>query len=84
MNLGEILDDTSKKAQTDIDMIRNAMQHAGTKGTSFEEVVRQFLEKYFPKNLDFFSGFIVDSNDKISNQIDIIVSDKFKTPFLRK
>jgi hypothetical protein len=80
LNLGEILDYTSKKVQSDIAMIRNATRHAGAKGTSFEEVVRQALSKYFPKNLDFFSGFIVDSNDKISNQIDIIVSDKFKTP----
>jgi hypothetical protein len=80
LNLGDILDNTSKKMQFDFEMIRNAMQHPGAKGTSFEEVVRQFLEKYFPKNLDFFSGFIVDSNDKVSNHIDIIVSDRFKTP----
>jgi hypothetical protein len=80
LNLGKILDDTSNKAKIDFEMIRNATQHAGAKGTSFEEVVRQSLEKYFPKNLDFFSGFIVDSNDKISKQIDIIVSDKFKMP----
>ena len=49
LNLGEILDDTSKKALIDIDMIRNAMQHRGAKGTSFEEVVRQSLEVFSKK-----------------------------------
>jgi hypothetical protein len=56
------------------------MRHRYSKGASFEGVVRQFLEQYFPKNLDISSGFVIDSNDKVSNQIDIIVSDRFKTP----
>jgi hypothetical protein len=54
-------------------MIRNGTQRPDAKGRSFE-VLRQFLDKYFPKNLDFFSGFNVEPNDS-----NIIVSDRFKT-----
>lgn len=71
---------TSKKMQIDFEMIRNAMEHRGAKGTSFEEVVRLFLEEYFPKSLDLSTGFIVDSDGRESKQIDIIVSDSSKTP----
>jgi hypothetical protein len=54
----------------DFDEIRNAVPHRGERGRSVE-VVRQFLEKYFPKTLDLFTWFIIDSNGKVSNQIDI-------------
>jgi hypothetical protein len=80
LHLGEIFDHTSKKMRTDFDEILHAVPHRGERGRSVEEVVRQFLEKYFPKTLDLFTGFIVDSNGKVSNQIDIIVSDRSKTP----
>ena len=65
--------------RTDFDDIRNAIQHPGEKGRSFE-VLRQFLKQYFPKTLDVSTGFIIDSNGGESNQMDIIISDLSRTP----
>ena len=55
-------------------------KHPGERGRSFEVVVRKFLKKYFPKSLDLSTGFIIDSDGKKSKQMDIIVSDRSKTP----
>jgi hypothetical protein len=56
------------------------MEHPGEKGSFFEEIVREFLKMYSPKSLDISTGFIIDSNDNESKQMDIIISDATKTP----
>jgi hypothetical protein len=80
LDFGQTFDNISKKMQTDFDEIRNAMEHPGEKGSSFEEIVRRFLKMYSPKSLDISTGFIIDSNDNVSKQMDVIISDATKTP----
>ena len=60
--------------------IRNSQTHHGLQGTQTEGIVKDFLKKYLPRNLDISTGTIIDSNGKQSKQIDIILSDYAKTP----
>ncbi|AIC14861.1 DUF6602 domain-containing protein [Nitrososphaera viennensis] len=81
MNLGKIFDEISKKMVVDINETRKAIdKHPGLRGESFEEVVREFLEKYLPKAFAISKGFIVDSDGKQSKQLDVIISDAMNSP----
>lgn len=65
----------------DFDEAREAIaKHPGAKGNSFEEIVREFIKKYLPKNLEIMTGFIIDSTGKQSKQMNIIIADAAKTP----
>jgi hypothetical protein len=76
----ELFDSISKRMVLDFEETSKALTHAGLKGASKEEKFREFLRKYFPRNLDVSKGQIIDSNGNISREIDVIVSDAFKTP----
>jgi hypothetical protein len=47
------------------------------KWTLFDEKFREFLKDYFLKTLNISTGFIIDSNDNISKQMDIISDAAF-------
>nr|QNO52544.1 hypothetical protein BJKGENCM_00034 [Methanosarcinales archaeon ANME-1 ERB6] len=76
----ELFDSISKRMMLDFEEISKTLTHPGLKGTSKEEKFREFLRKYFPMNLDMSKGQIIDSDGHISKEIDVIVSDAFKTP----
>lgn len=76
----ELFDSISKRMMLDFEEISKTLTHPGLKGTSKEEKFREFLRKYFPRNLDMSKGQIIDSDGHISKEIDVIVSDAFKTP----
>jgi hypothetical protein len=80
MNIVEIFDQVADKMRSDLAETRSALQHPGLKGSSLEEVVRQFLREYLPATLDVSTGVVVDSKGNISRQIDVIISDAAKTP----
>jgi hypothetical protein len=80
MDLGERFDRISKQMQNDFKDIQESIDHRGEKGRSAEEIFREFLKIYFPKNLDVSTGFIIDSNGNQSKQMDVIISDAAKTP----
>ena len=60
--------------------IRDVICHRLEKGRLVEEVFRKFLEDCFPKSLKISTGFIFDSDEKMSKQLDVIISDAANTP----
>ena len=78
--LGKILDEESKIMQKQFNEARGLTKHSYQQGYFFEEILRLFLKKYLPPSLDVARGFIIDSKDNISNELDIIIFDKNKTP----
>jgi hypothetical protein len=70
--------------QSDIKKTRAALDHSGLKGSSFEEIFRDFLRGYLPKTLDVSTGIIIDSKGNSSKQLDVIISDSAKTPIFYK
>lgn len=81
MDIIGIFDEVSKTMRSDFEKTRKAIEkHPGLKGNSFEEIFRKFLREYLPESLDISTGLLVDSNGNFSKQLDVIISDKAKTP----
>lgn len=80
--LKDILASVSKKMQIDFAEITSKIQHNGEKGTAREFLLEKYLKSYIPEKYCFSKGTIVDSKDEQSRQVDIIIHDKFLTPFL--
>lgn len=66
------------RLKTDIDTIK----HPTTKGDASETNWRSMLSEYLPRRYQVESGFLVDSDGSISDQIDIVVFDRQYSPFL--
>lgn len=80
MNLENIFEEVSIQMKSDFEKSKNALNHAGLKGASNEEIVKDFLRQYLPRNLELSTGLVVDSKGGVSRQLDIIVHDAAKTP----
>ena len=59
---------------------RNLISHPGEKGALIEQAVREELEHFLPETVGVSHGFVVDSSNEISKQMDIIIYDKLRTP----
>lgn len=68
--------------QIDFEEITSKIQHNGEKGTARENILQEYLKSYIPEKYSFSKGTIVDCKDVQSKQIDIIIHDKFLTPYL--
>ena len=82
MRVPGIFDEIAVQMRSDFEKARKALEHAGQKGSSFEEVFRKFLRDYLPNSLDVSTGTLIDANGNSSRQIDVIISDATKTPIL--
>ena len=82
MNFDAVFQHISKQMIIDFDRARTLSRHPGLKGDSAESIIREFLRLYLPANLEVSSGQIFDTNGNISNQLDIIISEKSSTPTL--
>lgn len=59
---------------------RAAILHSGEKGREIEEKIREALARVLPEKIGVSHGFVIDSNDNSSNQMDIVLYDKMNTP----
>jgi hypothetical protein len=82
MNIAGVFAQVANKMRADIEAARSALSHPGLKGGAFEETFRQFLKAYLPSNLDVSTGQMVDSRGGITRQLDVVISDRAKTPIL--
>lgn len=82
MNIAGVFAQVANKMRADMEAARSALSHAGLKGGAFEEAFRQFLRDYLPDNLDVSTGQLVDSCGRMTRQLDVIISDRAKTPIL--
>lgn len=61
---------------------REIVPHAGEMGAGTELHWREWLDGYLPKRYKVIKGFVIDSTDTHSEQIDVIIVDRFYAPFL--
>ena len=59
---------------------REVIPHSGEKGREIEEKIREALVRVLPEKIGVSHGFVIDSNDNSSNQMDIVLYDKMNTP----
>ncbi|MGI8786016.1 MAG: DUF6602 domain-containing protein [Acidobacteriota bacterium] len=56
--------------------------HAGTKGSSREDIVIRILGNYIPKKYGLIAGHAITADDDWSRQQDIIIYDQFNAPLI--
>jgi hypothetical protein len=61
---------------------RESFDHPGTKGDASEKVWLRLLQQYLPERYCAESAQVIDSNNRVSDQIDIVVFDRQYTPFM--
>lgn len=62
------------------DLAGRLIPHPAELGTDREEVIRQFLRAYVPKRFDISTGFAFDSGGRVSQQLDIVISNSLICP----
>lgn len=75
-----VLSTAQHKMTTAIAQIRDSIPHAGETGDLVERVLRSQLQEVLPEKVGVSSGFVVDSEGKVSRQMDIILYDRQNTP----
>ena len=69
----------------DFEDISSQVTHRGAKGRIREHrIVTDYLEKYLPGNIGIGNGEIFSTEGEVSPETDIVLYDKFSTPFLLK
>lgn len=63
---------------------RKVLGHPGEKGDASEAVWRALLEAYLPARYRVLKAYVVDSNDKFSDQIDVVICDRQYSPIVFK
>lgn len=76
----EVLLSSQKKLDISAEQIRNLIPTSGEIGTLIEEMFRSYLSEVLPEKIGVSHGFVMDSDDGKSQQMDIIFYDKMSTP----
>ena len=71
-----------KELCTKLELARETLDHPTSKGTKTEDLWIQLFRNYLPKRYDVHRAFVIDSNDVLSEQIDIVVHDRQFSPFV--
>ena len=74
------LNDKAKKLKIDYEGITSKISHNVLKGTSREELLKQYLIDLIPDKCSIGSGIIVDSSENQSKQQDFFVYNSFDAP----
>lgn len=81
-SLPPIMESLDKDLITRLGIVRKTMAHPGTKGDGSETIWRTLLQDYLPNRYQIEKAHVVDSNNKFSEQIDIVVFDRQYSPFI--
>ena len=81
-SLSKLLAGLHRDIRQRLDTIRDSIQHPVAKGDSSEKVWIDLFKKYLPKRYSSEQAFIVDSEGKFSEQIDVVIFDRQYTPFI--
>lgn len=74
------LNSQQKKLIESITEAKEEIPHSGEKGREIEEKIRKDLVRVLPGKIGVSHGFVIDSNNNSSNQMDIVLYDKMNTP----
>ena len=75
-----VLSASQKKLSAAIEQFRSSIPHSGEKGAHIERLIRAELRSVLPEKIGVGDGFVVDSNDEVSKQMDIVLYDKLNSP----
>lgn len=81
-SLPKLLENLHKDIQQQLKTVRESISHPGAKGDASEEVWLEMFQKYLPQRYRAEKAFVVDSNGKFSQQIDVVIFDRQYSPFI--
>lgn len=81
-SLKDLFIDMQKQMASKLLTDSNFILHPSTKGDAGELNWIQWLKTYLPKRYNVDKAYIIDSNDNISEQIDIVIYDQQYSPFV--
>lgn len=79
-SLGDIFRALAHHMQEEFQETLRYVDHPLEKGLARERLLIEYLRRFLPERYGIDSGFVVDSRDKISKQIDIVIYDKIIPP----
>ncbi|WP_031552623.1 DUF6602 domain-containing protein [Parvularcula oceani] len=83
-SLRKLLSELHDDIQSRLNRVRSTMGHPVSKGDASEAVWLELLNEYLPKRYQADKAFVVDSDGKFSEQIDVVVYDRQYSPFIFK
>ncbi len=81
-SLPKLLSSLHEDIQHRLRLVRESIQHPGSKGDASEGVWISLLQKYLPQRYQADKAFVVDSHGNFSQQIDVVVFDRQYSPFI--
>jgi hypothetical protein len=81
-SLSELLAGLHEEIERQLETIRKAIAHPGSKGDASEEVWLELLQTYLPRRYQATKAHVVDSKGTFSQQIDVVVHDRQYSPFV--
>ncbi len=82
INIGEIFQGLQSQMEAKLTFNRNVVDHPTTKGTATELEWTEMLSTYLPKRYCADTAFVIDSEGKVSEQLDIVIFDRQYSPFI--
>jgi hypothetical protein len=82
MDLERALASVAEQMLREFEVFSVQYQHRGLRGTAREDVLKEFLERYLPADLELASGALVDIEGNQSSESELVVVDRLKTPLL--
>ncbi|MGE5562433.1 MAG: DUF6602 domain-containing protein [Bacillota bacterium] len=81
-SLEKMLANLHEDIQRRLQSVRETVGHNPSMGDGSENVWLELLRKYLPRRYAVEKAFVVDSKDRMSDQIDVVVFDRQYTPFI--
>lgn len=81
-SLKDVLADLHRDVQERLEKIRRSLHHPVSKGDASEKVWNQLFNTYLPARYVSGNAFVVDSDGKVSEQIDVLIYDRQYSPFI--
>lgn len=78
----ELFGERQRQTESDLLSARSLIRHTTAKGDRSEDIWCNILSAYLPARYDVRSAFVIDSLGNYSEQIDLVVHDRFYTPFV--
>lgn len=82
--LKDIFYSLQKQMKEKLSTSRAILPHAPTKGDAIELNWINWLKEYLPKRYQVDKAFIIDSNNRLSDQLDLVIYDQQYSPFVFK
>lgn len=74
------IESMAKKMSIDYQGVTNHIEHMGLRGSSRENILREYIRQLLPQKFAVGNGIITDVNGTQSKQQDFFVYDTFNSP----